>query len=115
MYFLLQQPALHAEVSSQPSVVVSAGSSPLKMQKPLSDVVALVISKPLGPVDTKAAITEKLLGLGARVASRLGKEVTHIIFQRLRSADPQELLAEESELRAVYDKVSKVPFPAVST
>lgn len=80
------------------------------MTKPLQDVTALVISRPLGPVDTKQAISLKLEDLGARVTSRLGKEVTHIIFQRLRSSSPQEQLIEESELRNLYERVAKVSF-----
>lgn len=76
----------------------------------LEDVVALVISRFLGPVDTKQALSHKLEGLGAKLVSRLGKEVTHIIFMRQRTADAQEQAAEDSELRALYGKTSKVQY-----
>lgn len=56
-------------------------------------------------------LAEKLESLGARVATRLGKEVTHIIFQRQRSADAQEQEAEDSELQLLYDKAAKVRLP----
>lgn len=78
------------------------------MHKPLEDVVAVVVSRPLGPANTKQAISQKLESLGARVATRLGKEVTHIIFQRQRNVDQQDQLAEDSELRGLYDKTAKV-------
>ena len=36
------------------------------MNTPLGDVVALVVSRPLGPIDTKQAIANKLESMGAR-------------------------------------------------
>ena len=78
------------------------------MDAPLGDVVALVVSRPLGPVDTKQAISKKLESMGARVAHRVSKEVTHIIFHRQRAADEQQQLTENSELRSLYAKTAKV-------
>jgi hypothetical protein len=49
-----------------------------------------------------------LEGLGAKIASRLGKEVTHVVFQRQRNASKQEQLAEDSELRNLFEKTAKV-------
>jgi len=65
-------------------------------------------SPPSGPVDTKQVLTKKLEGLGAKIAGRLGKEVTHVVFQRQRNADKQEQLAEDSELRNLFEKTAKV-------
>jgi len=62
----------------------------------------------VGPVDTKQVLTRKLEGLGAKIAARLGKEVTHVVFQRQRNADQQEQQAEDSELRTLFDKTAKV-------
>lgn len=70
--------------------------------------MALVVSQPLGPVDSRAAISAKLELLGARIAHRLGKHVTHVVFQRVRNSTPQERQAEESEIRNLYDKLAKV-------
>ena len=71
---------------------------------PLEDAVVYVVSRPLGPVNTKHALTQKLESLGAKVASRWGKEVTHIVFMRQRTAGVEEQLAEDSDLRALYEK-----------
>ena len=53
-------------------------------------------------------LARKLEGMGARVVTRLGKEVTHIVFQRQRSADKEEQDADDVELRSLYDKAAKV-------
>ena len=53
-------------------------------------------------------LAQKLEGLGAKVATRLGKEVTHIVFQRQRNAEKQEQEAEDVELRGLFDKAAKV-------
>ena len=50
----------------------------------------------------------QVLSLGARIASRLGKEVTHIVFMRRRTADANEQLAEESDLRSLFERTCKV-------
>lgn len=82
--------------------------TPLHIMGCLDDVVALVVSRPLGPVNTKQVLTERLQSLGAKIAGRLSKEVTHIIFQRQRFADADEHSAEDSDLRALYDRTAKV-------
>ena len=61
-----------------------------------------------GPVDTKQVLARKLEGLGARIAARLGKEVTHVVFQRQRNADRQEQQAEDWELRSLFERSAKV-------
>ena len=53
-------------------------------------------------------LTQKLEKLGARVAARLGKEITHIIFQRQRGSDKQEQDLEDIELRSLHDRAAKV-------
>jgi hypothetical protein len=48
----------------------------------LEGVVALVSCRADGYLDPTPSIHAKLRGMGARVAARLGKDVTHIIFNR---------------------------------
>ena len=75
---------------------------------PLEEVVALVVSRPLGPIDTKQVLTGQLERLGAKVASRLSKDVTHVIFQHQRTSDAEQLAAQDHSLRELYEKSSKV-------
>lgn len=69
----------------------------------LEGVVALVYAE----FASQTALTNKLRALGARVAGRFGKEVTHIIFQRRFQPSVQEKAKEEEDLRSIYDKLSK--------
>lgn len=61
-----------------------------------------------GDAHLHQAVLAKLKGLGARVAARLSKDVTHIIFQRKLQATLAERTAEDADLRSIYDKVAKV-------
>ncbi len=72
----------------------------------LSDVVAYVCCS--SDSCTQAALIAKLKHLGAKHAARLSKEVTHVVFQRRANPAREELLAEDAEVRLVYDKVAKV-------
>ena len=74
----------------------------------LDDVVAYVFSGAHGDKNVHNAVTNKLKGLGARINARLGKEVTHIIFQRKHNATPEEVAAEDGELRTLFEKANKV-------
>ena len=60
------------------------------------------------------AVITKMEALGARVVTRFGKDVTHIIFQKhAKTASAEQREAEAAELRALYDKIEKVQLPAV--
>lgn len=48
----------------------------------LEGVVALVSCRADGYLDPTPSIHAKLRSMGARVATRLGKDVTHVIFNR---------------------------------
>ncbi|GIL52607.1 hypothetical protein Vafri_8429 [Volvox africanus] len=52
-------------------------------------------------------ITAKVKELGGKVATKLTKEVTHIIFQRALGTSVKELLAEDEDLRFIYRKVER--------
>ncbi|EFJ49524.1 hypothetical protein VOLCADRAFT_89809 [Volvox carteri f. nagariensis] len=52
-------------------------------------------------------ISAKVKELGGKVATRLTKGVTHIIFQRALGASPKQVLAEDEELRFIYRKVQE--------
>ena len=80
----------------------------ITIMQPLDEVTAYIVSRPLGPVNTKQVLSEKIEGLGGRVVQRFGKEVTHVIFQRLRAVVAEEQIAEDSVLLDLYDKASKV-------
>ena len=50
-----------------------------------------------GGLNASAAFQRQLAGAGAKIAPRLGKEVTHVVFK-----------GPDDELRAMYDRVNKV-------
>ncbi|GLI68065.1 hypothetical protein VaNZ11_012393 [Volvox africanus] len=52
-------------------------------------------------------ITAKVKELGGKVATKLTKEVTHIIFQRALGSSVKELLAEDEDLRFIYRKIER--------
>lgn len=72
----------------------------------LSDVIAYVCCS--SDSCTQAALIAKLKHLGAKHAARISKEVTHVVFQRRANPAREEQLAEDAEVRLVYDKVAKV-------
>jgi hypothetical protein len=72
----------------------------------LDDVVGHVW--PGGDRNVHNAVTKKLKDLGARISARIGKEVTHIIFQRKHNATAEEVAAEDEQLRALFEKANKV-------
>ena len=74
----------------------------------LSDVVALVHCCAPNDSFTSDALHSKLRQLGARTASRINKDVTHVIFQRKLHPSAQERAAEDADLRAIYERVPKV-------
>lgn len=73
----------------------------------LHDVTAFVCCR--ADDAAQRVLTSQLKALGAKVSLRIGKDVTHIIYQRKLDAQPgKERVALEAELRSVYDKVAKV-------
>ena len=58
-----------------------------------------------GRAEAKRAISTKLQDLGAKVCTRLGKEVTHVIFQKSQT---EEKHAQEAELLRLYDRLAQV-------
>ena len=79
------------------------------INKVLSGVVALVSFRPDNTFNFKQTVSTKLTDLGARVTSRFGKDVTHVVFQKRLKPTAEQQLAEASDLRALYDKTAKVP------
>ena len=72
----------------------------------LVDVVALIRAG--DPVHTaKPALTSRLLANGAKVVQRLGREVTHIIYERRHSQRPRDKTADEAELLELYKRLDK--------
>lgn len=73
----------------------------------LHDVTAYVCCH--HDVAAQRVLTNQLKALGAKVSLRIGKDVTHIVYQRKLDAQPgKERLGLEAELRGLYDKVAKV-------
>lgn len=70
----------------------------------LEDVVACI----LGVSNAKAAITARIDKHGGRVAARLGKDVSHIVWERRHSRRPSDKAADEAELLELFHKLEKV-------
>ena len=68
----------------------------------LDGVVAFVCGDAAGGVATK------LRQLGASIAARLSKDVTHVVFHRSLEPSPEAREAEDAELRALFEKGNKV-------
>lgn len=73
----------------------------------LEDVVALVQCTD-AVANAKAAITTRIEKNGGRVAVRLGKEVSHIVWERRHSRRPSDKAADEAELMELFRKLEKV-------
>ena len=74
----------------------------------LEGVVAFVLSHAAGALDDKAALTQKLESLGARIAARFSREVSHVVFRRKAQATPAEKEEEECDLRSLFTRAAKV-------
>ena len=61
--------------------------------------------------NAKAAITERVQKHGGRVATRLGKEVTHVVWERRSGRRPSDKAADEAELLDLYRRLEKVGTP----
>lgn len=58
--------------------------------------------------EQRLALVSRLKSLGAQIASRLGKEVSHIVFSRGAKLNADERVQEDAELRALFDRARKV-------
>lgn len=74
----------------------------------LDGVVAFLCHRTDGDANVQNALLNRLRGLGARIASSISREVTHVIFQPQLTANSEGKKAENAELRLVYAKVNKV-------
>jgi hypothetical protein len=73
----------------------------------LDEVVAWVVA--LDPAHTaKAALPARVEMAGGKVVSRLGREVSHIIWERRHSRRPSDKAADEAELLELFRKLDKV-------
>lgn len=70
----------------------------------LEDVVACI----MGQANAKPAITARIQRHGGRAATRLGKEVSHIVWERRHSRRPSDKAADEAELLELFHKLEKV-------
>lgn len=79
----------------------------------LQDVVALVVCADR-TLNAKEALRNRLQGCGAKVATRLGQDVTHVIFERRRGQRASDKATEEADILNFYrklDAVSSLPSP----
>lgn len=53
----------------------------MRQRLPLEGVVALVVARSSDAIDYRRVLQARLAGLGATVAGRFGREVTHIVFR----------------------------------
>jgi hypothetical protein len=72
-------------------------------------VVAYVVKwRADGDLSFLTSFTRKLESNGARVASRLQKDVTHVVFQQKALSTCQEQQLEIEKIRELYEKLIKV-------
>ncbi|GLC47838.1 hypothetical protein PLESTB_000031100 [Pleodorina starrii] len=62
-----------------------------------------------GDVHAHDAVTAKLKQLGCKVAARLNKDITHVIFQRKFNSTAAERKTEDEDLRKIYSRLPKDP------
>ena len=74
----------------------------------LKGVVALIVSHSNSVINDKAALTLRLTGMGAAVASRFSGLVTHIIFRRKPHATEDDRFEEDQALFDLYARIDKV-------
>lgn len=85
-----------------------AAEAPVAMTGCLDDVLALIHCPPDPVANAKAAIAARIEKHGGRVAARLGKDVSHIIWERRHSRRPSEKAADEADLLELFRKLEKV-------
>jgi hypothetical protein len=72
---------------------------------PLDGVVAYVSC---GQNEQRLALVSRLRGLGAQIAPRLSKDVSHVVFWRIPVPTPEQKTQEDVELKSLFDRARKV-------
>lgn len=78
----------------------------------LRDAVVLVLHSD-AVHNAKEAIKSRVQANGGRVALRLGKDVTHVVFERRRSQRPADKQAEQAAILDLYHRLDKVRPPSL--
>ncbi len=78
----------------------------------LAGVTALVVARSGDAVDYRRVLEARLASLGARVAQRLGREVTHVVFRRDCGA---ERAAEDAHLRELFERAARAQARTVAS
>jgi len=73
----------------------------------LQDVVALVVASD-AVHNAKSAITNRLKSNGAKVVTRLSREVSHVVFERKRSQRTADKDEEMAKITDLYNKLEAV-------
>lgn len=58
--------------------------------------------------EQRVALVSRLRALGAQIAPRLGKDVSHVVFSRTGRLSAEQRVQEDAELRALFDRARKV-------
>lgn len=74
----------------------------------LGSVVHVIRWRADGEVTFHGPLSRRLEDAGAKLAVRMSREVTHVIFVQKALASPHEKKLEEDKLRDIYDKIEKV-------
>ncbi|KAK9845443.1 hypothetical protein WJX81_006533 [Elliptochloris bilobata] len=79
-------------------------------QPALEGVVALVVARSSDAIDYRKVLEARLAGLGAGVAARFSREVTHVVFRRDRCTERE---AEDAHLRELHERAAKAGTPVL--
>lgn len=58
--------------------------------------------------EQRLGLVSRLRSLGAQIAPRLGREVSHVVFSRIAVPTPEQKTKEDIELRTLFDRARKV-------
>ena len=72
------------------------------------DGVMAVVKSTDPLLNSKPAIQSRLIAHGARIIQRLGKDVTHVVFERKRSQRPSDKADEDAFIADLYRKLDAV-------
>ena len=61
-----------------------------------------------GDASARTAVVNKLKALGARIAGRLSRDVTHIVFLKKLQPTYDEQARQDALLRELYERLNKV-------
>jgi hypothetical protein len=73
--------------------------------QPLAGCVAFVACN---DSNQRLALVSRLRTLGAQIAARLGREVSHVVFSRAAGPTPEQKTQEDADLRTLFDRARKV-------